>query len=181
MATSIRSSRKSSVRAVFNQKLKECEVKHVKCKYQWDILQNKYGNSCNDASYLKPMWHGFVQYGDLLRHLNKNIFHCVYFHVCEIQCTHMHTIDTAATTDSHQLAVVCNRSIIISLLRQNDFATFWHNSGHYCIVCLLEAAAKVRHGCIINKNAPHLLTHLMLETECSGFGGEYHAWWCSGS
>ena len=27
----------------------------------------------------------------------------------------------------------------------------------------------------------NMLTLLMLETEYSGFGGEYHAWWCSGS
>ena len=37
---------------------------------------------------------------------NKNIFHCVYFHVCETQHTRMHVTDTTATPNGHQMAVV---------------------------------------------------------------------------
>ena len=36
-------------------------------------------------------------YWDLLLHSKKNIFHCVYLHVWEIQCTRVHAADTAAT------------------------------------------------------------------------------------
>ena len=58
------------------------------------------------------MWQGFVQYGDLSLDSNKNLFHCVYFHVCETQCTRMHVTDTAATPNGHQMAVVTwDRSI----------------------------------------------------------------------
>ena len=43
---------------------------------------------------------------------NKNIFHCVYFHVCETQRTRMHVTDTTATPNGHQMAVVTwDRSI----------------------------------------------------------------------
>ena len=58
------------------------------------------------------MWQGFVQYGDLSLDSNKNIFHCVYFHVYEIQRTRMHVTDTTATHNGHQMAVVmCDWSI----------------------------------------------------------------------
>ena len=52
------------------------------------------------------------QYGDLSLYSNKNIFHCVYFHVCETQRTCMHVTDTTVTLNGHQMTVVmCGRSI----------------------------------------------------------------------
>ena len=52
------------------------------------------------------MWKGFVQYGDLSLDSNKNMFHCVHFHVCETQRTRVHVTDTTATHNGHQMAVV---------------------------------------------------------------------------
>ena len=58
------------------------------------------------------MLQGFVQYGDKSLDSNKNIFHCVYFHVCETHRTRMHVTDTTATLNGHQMAVVTwDRSI----------------------------------------------------------------------
>ena len=51
------------------------------------------------------MWQGFVQYGDLSLDY-KNVFHCVYFHVCENQRTRVHVTDTTVIPYSHQMAVV---------------------------------------------------------------------------
>ena len=44
--------------------------------------------------------------------IQTNIFHCMYFHVCETQHTRMHVTDTTATPNGHQMAVVtCDLSI----------------------------------------------------------------------
>ena len=46
-----------------------------------------------------------------------NIFHCVYFHVCETQRTRMHVSDTTATPNGHQMAVVTwDRSIVFNVI-----------------------------------------------------------------
>ena len=70
-----------------------------------------------DASYLKPVWKGFVRDKDLSLYSNKTIFH---FFMCKTQRSRMHTTDTAATPNGHLIFVAaCNRSIY-EVIQQYD-------------------------------------------------------------
>ena len=113
---------------------KECEVK---CKYHWDIVQNKYENLM--------MLHIWILRGKdlfnmgIYRLVQTKIYFTVYFHVCETQRTRTHMTDTTATPNGHQMAVVtwdrsitdpCQKCLLFAHIFSYVITTNWevHNN-----------------------------------------------------